>query len=122
LIHDIATAIASRYAVVMSLGVAGDVILKHAGTRPRLHRMNDLETRLVALDLLIARTKPLKERQEADLKRIKSYKGDNGAAKELLAKTKKSLKAAKTERKAIIVKLLKAQDAAAKKMGGAAGR
>jgi hypothetical protein len=79
--------------------------------------MNDLETRLVALDLLIARTKPLKERQEADLKRIKSYKGDNGAAKELFAKTKKAWKSAKTERKAIIVKLLKAQDAAAKKTG-----
>jgi len=49
------------------------------------------------------------------LKRLKSYKADGGAAKKLLDKTKKSLKSAKAERKAIIVKLLKAQDAAAKK-------
>src|SRR4051794_21473296 len=86
-------------------------------SRRTLRRMNDLDTRLVALDLLIARTKPLKERQKADLKKIKSYKGDNGAAKELLAKTKKALKSAKAERKTIIVKLLKAQDAARKKTG-----
>ena len=77
--------------------------------------MNDLEKRLVVLDLLIARTKPLKERQEADLKKVNSYKGDTDGAKELLAKTKKSLKSAKTERKTILAKLLKAQDAAAKK-------
>lgn len=75
-------------------------------------RMNDLEKRLVALDLLVARMKPLKDRQEADLKKVKSYKGDADSAKELLAKTKKTLKSAKTERKAIIAKLLKAQDAA----------
>ena len=77
--------------------------------------MNDLEKRLVALDLLVARMKPLKDRQEADLKKVKSYKGDTDGAKELLAKTKKSLKSAKTERKGIIAKLLKAQDAAPKK-------
>ena len=77
--------------------------------------MNDLEKRLVALDLLVARTKPLKDRQEADLKKVKSYKGDADGTKELLAKTKKSLKSAKTERKAIIAKLLKAQDAASRK-------
>jgi hypothetical protein len=77
--------------------------------------MNDLEKRLVALDLLVARTKFLKDRQEADLKKVKSYKGETDGAKELLAKTKKSLKSAKTERKAIIAKLLKAQDVAARK-------
>jgi len=77
--------------------------------------MTDLEQRLVALDLLIARTKPLRERQEKDLKKVTSYKGDTQAAKDLLAKTKKALKSAKTERKGIIAKLLKAQDAAAKK-------
>jgi hypothetical protein len=77
--------------------------------------MNDLEKRLIALDLLVARAKPLKDRQEADLRKVKSYKGDTNKAKDLLAKTKKSLKAAKTERKGIIAKLLKAQDAAAKK-------
>ena len=77
--------------------------------------MNNLEQRLVALDVLIARTKPIKVRQEKDLKRLKSYKADGGAAKKLLDKTKKSLKSAKAERKAIIAKLLKAQDAAAKK-------
>jgi hypothetical protein len=76
--------------------------------------MNDLERRLVALDLLIARTKPMKDQQESDLKRVKSYKGDSSAAKELLAKTTKELKSAKDERKAIIVKLLKAQAAVAK--------
>ena len=75
--------------------------------------MKDLEKRLVALDLLVARTKPLKDRQEADLKKVKSYKGETDGAKDLLAKTKKSLKAAKTERKSIITKLLKAQDGAA---------
>jgi hypothetical protein len=74
--------------------------------------MNNLEKRLVALDLLVARTKPLKDRQETDLKQIKSYKGDTDKAKEFLAKTKKLLKSAKTERKAIIAKLSKAQDAA----------
>jgi hypothetical protein len=73
--------------------------------------MNDLEKRLVVLDLLIARIKPLKDRQEADLAKIKSYKGDTDRAKDLLTKTKKSLKSAKTERKSIIAKLLKAQDA-----------
>jgi len=76
--------------------------------------MNDLEKRLVSLDILIARTKPLKARQQKDLKQLKSYKADGGAAKELLDKTKKSLKSAKTERRAIIAKLLKAQDAAKK--------
>ena len=74
--------------------------------------MNDLEKRLVALDLLIARTKPMKELQEKALKKISSYKGDGTAAKELLANTKKELKSAKKERKAIIVKLLKTQNAA----------
>ena len=74
--------------------------------------MDDLEKRLIALDLLIARAKPLKDRQEADLKRVKSFKGDTVGTKELLAKTKKMLKSAKTERKAIIAKLLKAQDVA----------
>jgi hypothetical protein len=77
--------------------------------------MNELQKRLVALDLLIARTKPLKKRQENDLKKVKSFKADDVAASELLATTKKFLKSAKTERKAIIVKLLKAQDAAARK-------
>ena len=77
--------------------------------------MNDLEKRLVALDLLVARMKPLKEKQGAELKQIKSYKGDAEKAKELFAKTKKLLKSAKTERKGIIAKLLKAQDEAARK-------
>jgi predicted nucleic acid-binding Zn-ribbon protein len=77
--------------------------------------MNDLETRLVALDLLMARTRPLRDKQQSDLKKVKSYKGETAGAKELLNKTKKSLKAAKTERKSIIAKLLKAQDAVAKK-------
>jgi hypothetical protein len=77
-----------------------------------MRRMNDLEKRLVALDLLIALTKPLKDRQKAALKQIKSYKGDAEKAKPLLAKTTKTLKSAKTERKGIIAKLLKAQDAA----------
>ena len=77
--------------------------------------MNDLETRLVALDLLIARSRLLRDTQESDLKKLKSYKGESAAAKELLDKTKKSMKTAKTERKTIIAKLLKAQDAAAKK-------
>ena len=76
--------------------------------------MNDLERRLVALDLLIARTKPMKDQQEKDLKRVKFYKGDSSAAKELLAKTKKKRKSAKDGRKTIIVKLLKAQAAVAK--------
>ena len=62
--------------------------------------------------MLVARTKPLKNRQEADLKKVKSYKGDTDGTKEFLAKTKKLLKPAKTERKGIIAKLLKAQDAA----------
>jgi hypothetical protein len=73
--------------------------------------MNEMEKRLVVLDLLIARMKPLKDRQEADLKKVKSYEGDTDSVKVLLAKTKKSLKSAKTERKGIIAKLLKAQDA-----------
>jgi multidrug resistance efflux pump len=77
--------------------------------------MNELEQRLVGLDLIIARTKPLRDRQEKDLKRVKSYKADGVAAKELLDQTKKTLKSAKAERKAIIAKLLKAADAAAKK-------
>ena len=77
--------------------------------------MHDLEKRLVALELLIARTKLLRDRQEADLKKVKSYKGDADAAQELLAKTKKTFKSAKTERKGIIAKLLKAQDAESKK-------
>jgi hypothetical protein len=76
--------------------------------------MNDLEKRLVVLDLLIARTKPLREQQERDLEKVKSYKGDFKEAKQLLAKTKQGLKSAKTERKSIIAKLLKAEDAAAK--------
>jgi hypothetical protein len=42
-------------------------------------------------------------------------KGDADATRELLAKTRKTLKSARTERKGIIVKLLKAQDAEAKK-------
>lgn len=77
--------------------------------------MNKLEKRLVALDLLIARMKPQRERQERDLKKVKSYKGDFEEAKELLAKTKQGLKAAKTERKSIIAKLIKAENTAAKK-------
>jgi hypothetical protein len=77
--------------------------------------MNDLEKRLVALDLLVVRTKFLKDRQEADLKKVKSYKGETDGARKLLAKTKMSLKSAKTGRKAIIAKLLKAQDVAARK-------
>ena len=77
--------------------------------------MNELEKRLVSLDLTIARTRPLRDQQEKDLKRVKSYKSDGIAAKELLDHTKKALKSAKAERKAIIAKLLKAADAAAKK-------
>jgi hypothetical protein len=77
--------------------------------------MTNLEQRLVVLDLLIARTKPIRERQENDLKKVKAYKGDAEAVKELLAQTIKSLKSAKSERKAIIAKLLKAQDAAGRK-------
>ena len=73
--------------------------------------MNDLEQRLITLDLLIARTKPLRKRQESDLKKVNSYKGDSKKAKELLAETKTLLKQSKAERKSIIVKLLKAQDA-----------
>ena len=71
--------------------------------------MNELEKRLVVLDLLIARMKPLREQQEKDLKKVKSYKADGVAAQEFLDKTKKSLKSAKNERKAIIAKLLKAE-------------
>ena len=71
--------------------------------------MDDLEKRLVGLDLLIAQTKPLKDRQKADLKRVKSYKGNTREAEELLAQTKRALRAAKAGRKAIIGKLLKAQ-------------
>jgi hypothetical protein len=74
--------------------------------------MDDLEKRLIALELLIARTKPLKERQAEDLKKVKSYKGDIIGTKELLVKSKKTLESAKTERKGIIAKLLKAEDAA----------
>jgi hypothetical protein len=48
-----------------------------------------------------------------DLKKVKSCKGDTDG--ELLAKTKKSWKSAKTERKGIIAKLVRAQDAASKK-------
>jgi multidrug resistance efflux pump len=77
--------------------------------------MNELEQRLVSLDLTIARSKPMRDQQEKDLKRVKSYKADGVAAKELLDRTKKTLKSAKAERKAIIAKLLKAADAAAKK-------
>jgi hypothetical protein len=77
--------------------------------------MDDVEKRLVALDLLIARTKPIKERQKADLKKVESYKGDAAQAKKLLAHTKKTLKAARTERRIVLSKLLKAQEAAAKK-------
>lgn len=79
--------------------------------------MNELEKRLVSLDLMITRTKPLRDQQETDLKRVKSYKADGVAAKELLDQTKEALKSAKTERKAIIAKLLKAADAAAQKPG-----
>jgi hypothetical protein len=43
--------------------------------------MNEMEKRLVVLDLLIARMKPLKDRQEADLKKVKSYKGDTDSVK-----------------------------------------
>lgn len=42
--------------------------------------MNDLETRLVALDLLIARTRPLKDQQEKDQRKVKVYKGDTSEA------------------------------------------
>lgn len=77
--------------------------------------MDKLEMRLVALDLLIARTKPLREHQEKDLKKVKSYKGNDKEAKDLLDRTKTALKSAKRERKAIIAKLLKAQDAASRK-------
>jgi hypothetical protein len=84
-------------------------------SRDDLNSMNDLERRLVALDLLIARLKPIKDRQEKELKKIRGYKGDDGAAKELLSKTKKSLKSAKTERKTIIARLLKEQDRAGKR-------
>jgi hypothetical protein len=42
---------------------------------------------------------------------VKSCKGHDTAAKEQLAKTRKDLKSAKNERKVIIAKLLKAQDA-----------
>jgi hypothetical protein len=77
--------------------------------------MTNLEQRLVVLDLLIARTKPIRERHENDLKKVKSYKGDAETVKELLFQTIKSLKSAKTERKTIIAKLLKAQDVAASK-------
>ena len=73
--------------------------------------MNDLEKRLVDLDLLIARKKPQKDQQKKDLKKVKSYKADSMAAKELLEKTKKSLRVAKSERKVVITKLLKARDA-----------
>jgi hypothetical protein len=45
--------------------------------------MNDLEARLVSLDLLIARTRLLKDQQEKDLRKVKSYRGDNAEAKEL---------------------------------------
>jgi len=77
--------------------------------------MNDLEQRLVALDLLIYRSKERKEKQKADIKRVKSYKGDTDEAEKLYATSKKSLESAKQERKSIIVRLLKAQKAAAKK-------
>ena len=65
--------------------------------------------------LIGARSKVLKERQESDLKKVKSYKGNSKAAKDLLTATKAALKNAKTERKGIITKLLKAQDAVGKK-------
>jgi len=90
------------------------VALRTLASRHDLSSMNDLNMRLVALDLMIARTKPMKDRQERELKKVRGYKGDDGAAKELLSKIKKSLKSAKTERKTIIAKLLKAQDTAAK--------
>jgi hypothetical protein len=77
--------------------------------------MTELEQRLVALDLLIARTKPVRERQERDLKKVRAYKGDTQEAKDLLAQTEKGMKSAKSERKAIIAKLLKAQDAVKRK-------
>jgi hypothetical protein len=84
--------------------------------------MNDLETRLLALDLSIARSKSIRDKQESDLKKVKSYKGDGAAAEELLDKTKRSLKAAKTERKTIIEKLLKAENVAARKVTVRSGR
>ena len=77
--------------------------------------MNELEKRLVVLDLLIARTKPIRERQEKDLKKVKSYNGNDADARTLLNVTKKALKTAKTERKAIIAKLLKTENVAVKK-------
>jgi hypothetical protein len=95
--------------------VLADIVELAVNDIGHLQRMNDLEKRLVALDLLVARTKPLRDRQETDLKKVKSYKGDANGARELLAKTEKTLKSAKTERRGIIAKLLKAQDAEAKK-------
>ena len=56
----------------------------------------------------------MKRLHEKALKKIESCKGDDTAAKELLANTKKELKSAKNERKAIVVKLLKIQNAATK--------
>jgi len=72
--------------------------------------MNEPEKRLVVLDLLIARSKATKERQKRDLKRVKSYKGDDGGAQKLLDVTRKTIKKAKKERDGIIAKLIKSED------------
>ena len=72
--------------------------------------MNEPEKRLVVLDLLIARSKATKERQKRDLKRVKSYKVDDGGAQKLLDVTRKTIKKAKKERDGIIAKLIKSED------------
>jgi hypothetical protein len=77
--------------------------------------MTEIEKRLVFLDLLIARSKAAKELQKSDLKRVKSYKGDDGEARKLLDVTRKTLQQAKKERHDIIAKLIKMEDAAKKK-------
>ena len=77
--------------------------------------MNKLEKRLVVLDLLIASSKKIKERQKDDLKRVKSYKGNHADAEKLLDTTSKIIKKAKKERQDIIAKLIKAEGAVTKK-------
>jgi hypothetical protein len=69
----------------------------------------------MTLDLLIAHSKVIKERQKRDLEKIKSYKGDPKEARALLAETKKTLLAARADRKALIAILLKAADVPVKK-------
>jgi hypothetical protein len=73
--------------------------------------MTDIEKRLVALDILITRTKAAKESQKSDLKRVKSYKGDSVEAVKLLEATRKTLSRVKKERDGIIAKLIKAEEA-----------